>query len=213
MARGCVPLEAARDWKGGRPEDLAKYVVAKVGCGMLDLVRVGFAVRNSRDPLALHSAVDAFATREARAARGGVTALIAALRSGKVISESEELEKRLWRAIEGAAAWCDRRQGRNPGLDEVVDELGVSEEDFERATGRAGPACPVAVDPFSYKVVVRSAFFSDALAGVAGVTGDRSSGEGGKRGDVPPSEGSTVPIEQTFEARVTSSAVSDGMQS
>lgn len=167
VASGCVPLAAGRDWTGGRRDDLAKYVVGKVGFGMLDLVRVGFASRNARDPLALHAAVDSFTAREARAARGGVTAFFAALESGADGDGPELLERRLWRAIEGAAAVVEGRKGSNPGLDVVLEAIGVSERDFERAAGGVGPACPVAVDPFSYKVVVRSVFFKDALAALA----------------------------------------------
>lgn len=164
VARGCVPVAAARDWTGGRREDLARGVVAKVGFGMLDLVRVGFAAQNARDPLAFHSAVDSFAAREARAARGGVTAFVSALKAGGWNCEPDKLEKRLWKAVEMAAAVVEGGKGRNPGLDEVLEELGVSEKDFERAAGGVAPVCPVAVDPFSYKVVVRSVFFKNALA-------------------------------------------------
>lgn len=196
VARGCVPLESTRDWRGGRPEDLAKYVVTRVGCGMLDLVRVGFATRNARDPLAFHAAVDSFATREARAARGGVTAFVAALNSGGVSGDPEDLEKRLWKAVRGAAAWYEGRQGNNPGLGEVLDELGVSEGDFERAAGGVGPACPVAIDPFSYKVVVRSAFFRDALAAVGAASEDE---EGEECSEVHPPEESMTPVEQIVE--------------
>lgn len=167
VARGCIPVPASRDWTGGRRDDLAKYVVSKVGFGMLDLVRVGFAARTARDPLALHAAVDSFANREARAARGGVTAFLAALGAGKGEGESGKLEKRLWQAIEGAAAVVEGRKGRNPGLDEVMDIVGVSERVFEGAARGVGPASPLAVDPFSYKVAVRSAFFKDALEAAA----------------------------------------------
>lgn len=167
VARGCVPVAAARDWTGGRREDLARVVVAKVGFGMLDLVRVGFAAQSARDPLAFHSAVDSFAAREARAARGGVTAFLGALNAGGWNCEPDKLEKRLWNAVEGAAAVVEGGTGRNPGLDEVLEELGVSEKDFERAAGGVGPVCPIAVDPFSYEVVVRSVLFKDALATLA----------------------------------------------
>lgn len=130
---------------------------------MLDLVRVGFAARSARDPLALHAAVDSFANREARAARGGVTAFLAALGAGQERDESDKLEKRLWQAIEGAAALVEGRKGRNPGLDEVLETVGVSEIVFEGAARGVGPASPLAVDLFSYEVAVRSAFFRDAL--------------------------------------------------
>lgn len=199
VACGCVPLAASRVWNGGRSDDLAKYVVARVGFGMLDLVRVGFAARNARDPLALHAAVDSFANREARAARGGVTAFVDALRSGEVKRKPEKLEKRLWRAIEGAATLVEGRKGRNPGLDEVLEELGVSERDFERAAGGVGPVCPVAVDPFSYKVVVRSAFFRNALAAVA--TDENDAGEDVVVGQSY-SEEAPFPVEQKLPAGV-----------
>lgn len=177
VAVGCVPRAASRDWKGGRQDDLAKYVVSKVGLGMLDLVRAGFAARNARDPLALHAAVNRFATREARAARGGVTAFLTGLRSALAKTsaiaghgprptglEDEVLEKRVWRAIEGAAAKADGRSGKNPGLDEVLKTIGVSERTFETAVAGVGPCSPLAVDPFSYKVSVRSLYFKNALA-------------------------------------------------
>lgn len=173
VAVGCVPAAASRDWKGGRQDDLAKYVVSKVGLGMLDLVRVGFAARNARDPLALHAAVNRFATREARAARGGVTAFLVALRSGLAKKEQEPgpgeeaLESRVWRAIAGAAARAEGRSGKNPGLDEVLEKIGVSERIFEMAAKGVGPASPLAVDPFSYKVSVRSVFFKNALEAAA----------------------------------------------
>lgn len=179
VAVGCVPVAASRDWKGGRQDDLAKYVVSKVGLGMLDLVRVGFAARNARDPLALHAAVNRFATREDRAARGGVTAFFTALRSGLGKSSSAitgqgpgpgvgdevlSMERRVWLAIEGAAARAEGRSGKNPGLDEVLKTIGVSERTFEAAVGGVGPTSPLAVDPFSYKVSVRSLCFKNALA-------------------------------------------------
>lgn len=173
VAVGCVPVAASRDWKGGRQDDLAKYIVSKVGLGMLDLVRVGFAARNARDPLALHAAVNRFATREARAARGGVTAFLVALRSGfakkgqEPGSGEETLEGRLWRAIAGAAARAEGRSGKNPGLDEVLEKVGVSERAFEMAAKGVGPASPLSVDPFSYKVSVRSVFFKTALEAAA----------------------------------------------
>lgn len=174
VATGCVPVAASRDWKGGRQDDLAKYVVSKVGLGMLDLVRVGFAARNARDPLALHAAVNRFATREARAARGGVTSFLTSLRAGlakKGALEPEEgeevLERRLWRAIAGAAARVEGRSGKHPGLDEVLEIVGVSERAFETAAKGVGPASPLAVDPFSYKVSVRSVFFKNALEAAA----------------------------------------------
>ena len=167
VARGCIPVPASRDWTGGRRDDLAKYVVSKVGFGMLDLVRVGFAARTARDPLALHAAVDSFANREARAARGGVTAFLAALGAGEGRDGPEKLAKRLWHAIAGAAAVVEGRKGRNPGLDEVLEKVGVSEIVFEGAARGGGPASPLAVDPFSYKVAVRSAFFKDALEAAA----------------------------------------------
>lgn len=165
VARGSVPAGACRDWTGGRRDDLASYVVSRAGLGMLDLVRVGFAAGTATDPLAFHNAVDAFATREARAARGGVTAFLAAL--GSSAREHEELPKRLWAAVAGAAAVITGAKGRNPGLDEVLDELGIAEKDFERAAGGVGPVCPLAVDPFSYKVVVRSVFMKSALLAAA----------------------------------------------
>lgn len=176
VAVGCVPRAASRDWKGGRQDDLAKYVVSKVGLGMLDLVRVGFAARNARDPLALHAAVNRFATREARAARGGVTAFLTGLRSALAKTsaiagpgprpglQDEVLEKRLWRAIEGAAARAEGRSGKNPGLDEVLKTIGVSERAFETVVAGVGPSSPLSVDPFSYKVSVRSLYFKNALA-------------------------------------------------
>lgn len=174
VAVGCVPVAASRDWKGGRQEDLAKYIVSKVGLGMLDLVRVGFVARNARDPLALHAAVNRFATREARAARGGVTAFLVALRTGLAKKGQEPgpgeeaLERRLWRAIAGAAARAEGRSGKNPGLDEVLENLGgISERAFEMAARGVGPASPLSVDPFSYKVSVRSVFFKNALEAAA----------------------------------------------
>lgn len=178
-------MAASRDWKGGRQDDLAKYVVSKVGLGMLDLVRVGFAARNARDPLALHAAVNRFATREARAARGGVTAFLTALRLG-LTKKGEEpgpgeeaLERRLWRAIAGAAARAEGRRSKNPGLDEVLETVGISERAFETAARGVGPASPLSVDPFSYKVSVRSVFFKNALAAaVAAEAGEL--GEHGK---------------------------------
>lgn len=161
-------MPACRDWTGGRRDDLAKYIVSKVGFGMLDLVRVGFAARNARDPLALHAAVDSFANREARAARGGVTSFLAALRASEREDQPDvTLVKRLWQAMEGAAAVVEGRKGRNPGLDEVLETVGVSEIVFEGAARGVGPSSPVAVDPFSYKVAVRSAFFKDALEAAA----------------------------------------------
>lgn len=172
VARGCIPAAASRDWTGGRREDLAKHVVTRVGLGMLDLVRVGFAARNSRDPLALHATVDCFANREARAARGGVTAFLTALESGWEGGEPEKLAKRLWEAIEGAAAVVEGRKGRNPGLDEVLEAIGVSECVFEGAARGVGPVSPLAVDPFSYKVAVRSNFFKDALMAAAADSDD-----------------------------------------
>lgn len=165
MARGSIPAGACRDWSGGRRDDLASYVVSRVGLGMLDLVRVGFAARTATDPLAFRNAVDAFATRESRAARGGVTAFLAALSCN--VREHEKLPKRLWAAVAGAAAVVTGAKGRNPGLDEVLNELGIAENDFERAAGGVGPVCPVAVDPFSYKVVVRSVFMKSALLAAA----------------------------------------------
>lgn len=176
-------MAASRDWKGGRQDDLAKFVVSKVGLGMLDLVRVGFAARNARDPLALHAAVNRFATREARAAHGGVTAFFSALRSGLAKSstctgegsppevEEEVLEERVWQAIEGAAGRAEGRSGKNPGLNEVLEAIGVSERAFEVAVAGVGPSSPVAVDPFSYKVSVRSLFFKNALAAFVAADG------------------------------------------
>lgn len=176
VAVGCVPVVASRDWKGGRQDDLAKYIVSKVGLGMLDLVRAGFAARNARDPLALHAAVNRFATREARAARGGVTAFLTVLHSGLAKTPAitgqgpeqgagkEVLENRLWRAIEGAVARAEGRSGKHPGLDEVLKAIGISERAFEVAVAGVGPSSPLAVDPFSYKVSVRSLFFKNALA-------------------------------------------------
>lgn len=165
VARGSVPMAAWRDWRGGRRDDLASYIVSRVGLNMLDLVRVGFCVRKATDPLTFHNAVDSFAAREARAARGGVTAFVDALCCG--VNKHEELSKKLWAAIAGAAAVVGGEKGRNPGLDEVLDELGVAEKDFERAAGGVGPVCPLAVDPFSYKVVVRSVFMKNALLAAA----------------------------------------------
>lgn len=166
-------MAASRDWKGGRQDDLAKYIVSKVGLGMLDLVRAGFVARNARDPLALHAAVNRFATREARAARGGVTAFLVALSTGLAKKGQEPgpgeeaLERRLWRAIAGAAARAEGRSGKNPGLDEVLEKLGFSERAFEMAAKGVGPASPLSVDPFSYKVSVRSVFFKNALEAAA----------------------------------------------
>lgn len=165
VARGSVPGAAWRERTGGRTDDLASYVVSKVGLGMLDLVRVGFSARTATDPISFRAAVDAFATREARAARGGVTAFLGAL--GSSANVREDLPKRLWAAVEGAAAVVSGAKGRDPGLDEVLDKLGIAETDFERAAGGVGPVCPVAVDPFSYKVVVRSVFMKDALEAAA----------------------------------------------
>lgn len=185
VAVGCVPVAASRDWKGGRQEDLAKYIVSKVGLGMLDLVRVGFAARNARDPLALHAAVNRFATREARAARGGVTAFLVALstglaKKGQEPEPGEVLERRLWRAIAGAAARAEGRSGKNPGLDEVLEKVGVSERAFETAARGVGPASPLSVDPFSYKVSVRSVFFKNALEAAAAAAAE--AGETGEHG-------------------------------
>lgn len=169
VARGSIPVDARREWTGGRKDDLAHYVVSRTGFGMLDLVRVGFAGRMAQDPLAFHAAVDAFAAREARAARGGVMAFLEALcNSGAGIGEGDELPKRLWTVMAEAAALVGGAKGRNPGLDEVLDALGVSEREFELAAGGVGPVCPIAVDPFSYKVVVRSVFFKNAMAAAAG---------------------------------------------
>ncbi|CAM9548135.1 unnamed protein product [Ectocarpus sp. 6 AP-2014] len=191
VAVGCVPIAASRNWKGGRQEDLAKYIVSKVGLGMLDLVRVGFAARNARDPLALHASVNRFATRESRAARGGVKAFLVSLRTelerkggGSVHGPGEEdIERRLWRAIEGAAARADGRGGKNPGLDEVLETIGVSERAFESAVRGVGPASPLSVDPFSYKVSIRSLFFRNALE--ATVVAKAKEKEGLRSGDEP----------------------------
>lgn len=193
VASGCIPVAAGRDWVGGRREDLARYIVSRVGFGMLDLVRVGFAARNTQDPLAVHAAVESFANREARAARGGVTAFLAALQPAvRVRSEAENLNKRLWKAMKGAAKLVDGYGGKNPGLDQVLDTLGVSEVDFERAAECVAPVCPLAVDPFSYKVVVRSKFFKDALAAVAA--------DGGEAGTRDPTNTSNTSVERELAA-------------
>ncbi|CAN0229848.1 unnamed protein product [Ectocarpus fasciculatus] len=141
VAVGCVPMAVSRNWKGGRQENLAKYIVSKVDLGMLDLVRVGFAARNARDPLTLHAWVNRFATRESRAARGRAKAFLVSLRtelerergrSNHRLGE-EVIERWLWRAIGGTAArrkagatrtrdWmrCSKRSGSRRAFESAV---------------------------------------------------------------------------------------------